>query len=434
MSTPSPEPSRNPIRRIGARVSRWQNTRRGTKTLKAAYAQAARDVKRMDPAVRERIGRANMTKADLQVLAQAHVAGEFSPEQRRVGQMLNDRVAARVQEAGASAAPTRNPIRRLTNRISRWRNTRQGTKALKAAYAQAARDVKRMDPAIREQIGRSGMTRSDLQFLAQSRMEQAFRPEGRLGALPGQQQAQPSVQAQVQGDSRAAQLAAQVAALESQVGQLRAQVAEGQHNVGIHPVVPTQQPEAQQPQADGQQPEVSAQQPEAQQPQAESRQPQSEGHPQARQPQAEAQGQRQPQPQNQQQAQPQAQTPTQRAEVNQTWVNAASGQGQRSLAGQQVPAAGQQPVGASRQADVQQMVAANQEWAATHGTGQQSAGNQADVKGGLSKSFDAAFSGTAQPSVSAEGQAGRATDSPGDGARQRTTTTSAKRDGQSSGL
>jgi hypothetical protein len=400
MSTPSPEPSRNPIRRIGERVSRWQNTRRGTKTLKAAYAQAARDVKRMDPAVRERIGRANMTKADLQVLAQAHVAGEFSPEHRRVGQMLNDRVAARVQEAGASAAPTRNPIPRLSNRMSRWRNTRQGTKALKAAYAQAARDVKRMDPAVRQSIGRAGMTKSDLQFLAQSRMEQAFRPEGRLGALPGQQQAQQQGQPRVQADSRAAQLEAQVAALESQVGQLRSQVAEGQHNVGFHPVVPTQQPEAQQPQADGQQPEVSAQQPEAQQ--------------------------------------PQAQTRAQRAEVNQAWVNAASGQGQRSPAGQQSPAAnrqdvtGQQP--AARQADVQQMVAANQQWAATHGTGQQSAGNQADVKGGLSKTFDAAFSGTAQPSASADGQAGRAADSPGDGARQRTTTTSAKRDGQSTGL
>ncbi len=403
MSTPSPEPSRNPIRRIGERVSRWRNTQRGTKTLKAAYAQAARDVKRMDPAVRERIGRANMTKADLQVLAEAHVAGEFSPEHRRLGQMLDDRVAARVQEAGASAAPTRNPIRRLTNRISRWRNTKQGTKALKAAYAQAARDVKRMDPAIREQIGRAGITKSDLQFLAQSRMEQAFRPEGRLGALPGQQQTQQPVQSQSQGqpqvqaDSRSAQLEAQVAALESQVGQLRAQVAGSQQNVGVHRVVQTQQPEA-----------------EAQQ--------------------------------------PQAQTPAQREEVNQAWVNAASGQGQRAPGNQQIPAANsqevngqqpvttnqqpaaanQQPAAASRQPGVDQMVAANQQWAANHGTGQQSAPNQADLKGDLSKTFDAAFKGTAQPSVSTDGQTGRTTDSPGDGARQRTTTTGAKRDGQSS--
>ena len=425
MSTPSPEPSRNPIRRIGERVSRWRNTQRGTKTLKAAYAQAARDVKRMDPAVRERIGRANMTKADLQVLAEAHVAGEYSPAYRDLGQRLDDRVAARVQEAGASAAPTRNPIRRLTNRISRWRNTKQGTKALKAAYAQAARDVKRMDPAIREQIGRSGIAKSDLQFLAQSRMEQAFRPEGRLGALPGQQQAQQ----QVQGDSRAAQLQAQLAALQSQVGQLRAQVAEAQH-----------------PQADGPQPEASAQQPEAQQPQAEGRQPEAQ-RPDGPEPAA----------QGQQQAEPQVQTPAQRAEVNQAWVNAASGQGQRSPANQEVPAgnrqettgqpsapANQEPAAAShqptaaaqqsagRQPAVDQMVAANQQWAATHDTGQQSARNQADVKGDVSKAFDAAMKGIPQPTVSANGQSGRTAESPGDGARQPRATTNAKRDSQSS--
>ena len=54
MSEPSQEPRR--MSRMRAGVSRWRNTRRGTKTLKAAYAQAARDVKQIDPVVRERIG------------------------------------------------------------------------------------------------------------------------------------------------------------------------------------------------------------------------------------------------------------------------------------------------------------------------------------------------------------------------------------------
>ena len=78
MSEPSQEPSR--MSRMRAGVSRWRNTRRGTKTLKAAYAQAARDVKRMDPAVRERIGRANMTRADLQMLADTNIGRQFRPD------------------------------------------------------------------------------------------------------------------------------------------------------------------------------------------------------------------------------------------------------------------------------------------------------------------------------------------------------------------
>jgi hypothetical protein len=199
VSTPSQEPSRNPIRRVAARVSRWRNTRRGTSTLKAAYAQAARDAKRMDPTVRERIGRANMTKADLQQLSQANMAAAFQPGNQASANQLNDRAAAQLQAVGTSVPRTRNPIRNVANRVSRWRNTRQGTSTLKAAYAQAAKDVKRMDPAVREAIGQSRVTKADLQQLAQAHMVIAMRPEGRQGpaaaaAAQVQQQQQPQVQ------------------------------------------------------------------------------------------------------------------------------------------------------------------------------------------------------------------------------------------------
>ena len=252
MSTPHQGPTRSPIRRVANRVSRWQNTRRGTSTLKAAYAQAARDAKRMDPIVRERIGRSNLTKADLQLLAESHIAGAFSPGERAFGQGVSDRATARMQAAGTSAPRTINPVRMVTNRISRWRNTRQGTATLKAAYAQAARDVKRMDPAIRESIGRSGINKSDLKHLAQTHIDQTFRPEGRQS--PTQTQAQPQAQPQAQGHTQP-------------------------------------QPQAQaQPQGQPQpQPQAQAQ-----------GQPQGQAQPQ---PQAQGQGQAQPQPQPQAQAQ-----------------------------------------------------------------------------------------------------------------------------------
>jgi hypothetical protein len=239
MSEPSQEPSRMSRMRTG--VSRWRNTRRGTKTLKAAYSQAARDVKRMDPAVRERIGRANMTRADLQMLADTNIGRQFRPElYGQAAQGLEASAAARVQQAGTSAAPTRNPFRRLANRVSRWRNTRQGTKALKAAYTQAARDVKRMDPAVREAIGRSTVTKADLQAFSQGHMDQVFRPEGRNGALaqqpaqsqqvgaPDQQQVVQPQQAQQQmpqqmvqpQQDRTMQLLAEYNQLQAQAAQL----------------------------------------------------------------------------------------------------------------------------------------------------------------------------------------------------------------------
>lgn len=179
---------------VRARYSRWRATSRGRKTLKAAYAQAARDVKRMDPAVRERIGRANMTQSDLQQLANLHVDSTMRPDRsaglsERLGQAAN----ARLQQAGnAPRQPrisrTRNPLRRIARRYSRWgRNERRGTKALKAALTQAAKDVKRTDPAVLRTIGRSTLTSADLAALASGRMDQVFRPEGRLPGAPGQQ-------------------------------------------------------------------------------------------------------------------------------------------------------------------------------------------------------------------------------------------------------
>ncbi len=171
MSEPSQEPGR--IRRMSNSVSRWRNTRRGTKTLKAAYAKAASEATRLDPVVRERIGRANLSKADLQKLAEAHIAGQFGGN-RDLSQTLDQVAADRV------------PANGRTNRFSRWRATRRGTKAVKAAYAQAARDVKKMDAGIRRQIGESRISRSDLQAMSRKHLWTVFRPEGRTGgAAPG---------------------------------------------------------------------------------------------------------------------------------------------------------------------------------------------------------------------------------------------------------
>ncbi|NIK57023.1 hypothetical protein [Kribbella shirazensis] len=192
MSEPSQE-----ARGLRARASRWNARRRGRGTLKAAYTQAARDVKRMDPAVRERIGRANLTKSDLQQLAGFHVDAQFRPGRygdmsQRLGQAANNR----LQQAGPAPrqpriSRTRNPARALYNRYSRWgRNQRRGTKALKAALKQAARDVKRTDPAVQLAIGRSTLNSADLAALAAGRMDQVFRPEGRFQGTPAQQQQQ----------------------------------------------------------------------------------------------------------------------------------------------------------------------------------------------------------------------------------------------------
>ncbi|MGW5194641.1 DUF4097 family beta strand repeat-containing protein [Kribbella sp. NPDC004138] len=179
---------------VRARYSRWRATSRGRKTLKAAYAQAARDVMRMDPAVRERIGRANMTQSDLQQLASLHVDAQMRPDRYAgVSERLGQRASDRLQEAGPAprqprVSRTRNPVRRIARRYSRWgRNERRGTKALKAALTQAAKDIKRTDPSVLRAIGRSTLNSADLAALASSRMDEVFRPEGRFQGVPGQQ-------------------------------------------------------------------------------------------------------------------------------------------------------------------------------------------------------------------------------------------------------
>ncbi|WP_350281410.1 hypothetical protein [Kribbella sp. HUAS MG21] len=205
MSEPSQE-----TRGVRARFSRWRARTRGRSTLKAAYAQAARDVKRMDPAVRERIGRAHLTRADLQQLANFHVDAQFRPGRYgALSERLGDAARARLQESGPTPrqpriSRTRNPVRALVNRYSRWgRNERRGTKALKAALQQAAKDVRRTDPRVLEAIGRSTLNSADLASLASGRMDQVFRPEGRLGGLPGQQQGRGSAQGQASSQTQA---------------------------------------------------------------------------------------------------------------------------------------------------------------------------------------------------------------------------------------
>jgi hypothetical protein len=533
MSEPSQEPGR--IRRMSNSVSRWRATRRGTKTLKAAYAQAARDAKRMDPVVRERIGRANLTKADLQMLAENQIAGQFGGRQYRdLSQTLEQAAADRVPSTGRS------------NRFSRWRATRRGTKALKAAYAQAAKDVKRMDPTVREAIGRNRITRSDLQALSQGRMEQVFRPEGRMGAVQGQQQPQPA-QEPLADQLRTAQLQLQATMLQNEQFQLQLQSIQlqllqaQQQTQQQFQTLQQQLQAAQQPQAAQQQP-ASQQQPAQQQPapqqqpgqqqpaqqQSAQQQPaQQQSAQQAaaqQQPEQQTASQQQPEQQaasqqepaqqavqgaGQQQAEagqqavqgavqqqaeagqqpqtvqsevrnpdhvgvhqvvPEAQTPAQQ-QVDQTSAWAAAGTGQATQqpappqpathqpAAQQSPAAqqtgeqqpaqtaqqpaqvgqpaqagqpaqvgqpaqagqpaqvGQQPAQVDQQAAAHnEQAARNQEWGAG-----QSAQNQADLKGDLSKQFDAAFTGRAQPKVTNDGQSRPAGERPAGNEHHRST-------------
>jgi len=214
---------------VRARYSRWRATSRGRKTLKAAYAQAARDVMRMDPAVRERIGRANMTQSDLQQLASLHVDAQMRPDRYAgVSERLGQRASDRLQEAGPAprqprVSRTRNPVRRIARRYSRWgRNERRGTKALKAALTQAAKDIKRTDPSVLQAIGRSTLNSADLAALASSRMDEVFRPEGRFQGVPGQQngagrQGIQSRDAVRQTPQQSEQVAQRIAALQQSI-------------------------------------------------------------------------------------------------------------------------------------------------------------------------------------------------------------------------
>ncbi|HEY3513033.1 MAG TPA: hypothetical protein VGL36_27910, partial [Kribbella sp.] len=202
MSDTTPQPlSRRAQRRADREQRRADKAQRkdtrkavrtGRKQLKAGYALAAANVKRMDPAIREQIGRAGLTAADLQVLANASVNAEFQPGRYgQHSQAMAQEVQARLAQAGP--APRNNFVTRA-NPMSRWnRNQRAGTKALKQAFTQAGRDAKRADPAVAAAVARSPFDSLQLAALASGQVATVFRQagQGRQGAGqqgPGQQQ------------------------------------------------------------------------------------------------------------------------------------------------------------------------------------------------------------------------------------------------------
>ena len=80
MSASSQEPGR--MRRWPA-GSRWRDSRSAAPSVKAAYARPQSDAKRMDPDVRERIGRANMTRPTCSRWRPGHIpAGSAGGEPR----------------------------------------------------------------------------------------------------------------------------------------------------------------------------------------------------------------------------------------------------------------------------------------------------------------------------------------------------------------
>jgi hypothetical protein len=316
MSQNTPEFTARQLKRLNREYRRAG--RQGTKDLKAAFAMARKDVKNMDPAMREGIGRANLTARDLSAMAQRSVTGVHSDRDRA-------QLGALGQAAqGRGTAPRNQPtslVGMLSNAVSRWSDLRRGTKMLKAAYAQAAKDAKTMDPMVRAQIGHSTMTRGDLSYLAQRNLTQALQAPGDFESAPGQQMdlgpqresfmprnqvEQGSAQAQrlemLRGEVR--QLREQIANLEQQIAQLEAAETQSQAE--------TQSPELQS--AEGQSAESSegqsaeTQQPEAQS--AESPQPEVQS--------AEAQAAEQHVGQHEA-------VPTDR-EVAQQWVAAAAGE------------------------------------------------------------------------------------------------------------
>ncbi|TDO45086.1 hypothetical protein EV643_114231 [Kribbella sp. VKM Ac-2527] len=196
MSTPNAGPERNPIRRLTTAVSNWHHTRRGRSMVKGAYARAYSDARRMDKDFLERIGRADLTPGDLQVLSTAHLEAEYgNSRQVAYAQALDSIVAGRVQAAAPSAQTTRNPIKMVANRYSRWSNVRQGRATLRAGYALAEQSLKRMDPAALQRISREGVTRAALQNRIETRMDQVIRPElHQNAAAPGQVQGQAPAQ------------------------------------------------------------------------------------------------------------------------------------------------------------------------------------------------------------------------------------------------
>ncbi|TCO48325.1 hypothetical protein EV646_104142 [Kribbella antiqua] len=176
------------------RISRWKNKRLGTKNLKAGFIQAGAEAKRFDPELAEAVGYAKLSKAELQLLARDKLAAEHggrrpSPEAL---QHINNKLregADRQREAARS----KNPLKKL----SRWLNRRMGRKRIKAAFAQQARDMKKLDPETRRAVGKSKMTPEELGVLAQVAMEESIRSGAGIAA-PAQPQAAQGAQAQQQ--------------------------------------------------------------------------------------------------------------------------------------------------------------------------------------------------------------------------------------------
>ncbi|NEA32060.1 hypothetical protein [Streptomyces sp. SID13031] len=150
-------------------------TNRGTRTLKAAYAQAARDVKRMDPAVLAAVGRSKLNSNDLKHLAHANINGLYGPDHERFAQRLNAQAAAQIQATTPATQRTRNPFKKLSNRRAERKDIRQGKHVLQMAYAQAKSEVKRIDPAVRQGIGHSRVSKQDLSMLSHSQLSGALR-------------------------------------------------------------------------------------------------------------------------------------------------------------------------------------------------------------------------------------------------------------------
>ncbi|MFF1820923.1 hypothetical protein ACFVWG_26705 [Kribbella sp. NPDC058245] len=321
MSQNTPEFTRPQLRRLNREYRRAG--RQGTKDAKAAFAMARKNVKNMDPALREGIGRANLTVSDLSAMAQRSVSGVHSDRDRA-------QLAALGQAAQGRGTGPRNQstslVGMLSNSVSRWNDLRRGTKMLKAAYAQAAKDAKTMDPMVRAQIGHSNMTRGDLSYLAQRNLTQALQSPGDFESAPGQQMdlgpqresfmprnqveyapAQAQRLEMLRGEVR--QLREQIANLEQQIAQLEA--AEPQ------PQAETQSPELQS--TEGQSAESpEAQSAETQQPEAQSPDAQSAETPQPEAQSAEAQSAEQHVGQHEV-------VPADR-EVAQQWVAAAAGE------------------------------------------------------------------------------------------------------------
>ena len=205
MSDTTPQPLSRRAQRRAEKAQRKDEERAvrvGANRLKAAYAMAESNRRRIDPALREQIGRAGLTAAELQTLATAHVNAWFHPG--RYAQHSQDLAAdVRTTIGESRPAPRRNAFTRV-NPMSRWnQNRRAGTKALKQAFAQAARDAKKQNPVVLARIGRSHFDSIQLGALASGRVGEVFRQaqaqQGQQG--PGQQgpgQQGPGQQAQGQ--------------------------------------------------------------------------------------------------------------------------------------------------------------------------------------------------------------------------------------------